>query len=102
MSSTRSGAPWASSSTARFMDGLRTPRPLVDARGSVLGAAPGPLRFELADELHRGSDVLHRRLRQDPVAQVENVAGPRAGALEQLVDAGLQFRQGREQRGRVQ
>src|SRR5205085_6027256 len=54
------------------------------------------------DHLYHGFYVVHRRLRQNAVAQVEDVAGPRAGALKQLMHLGPQLGQRREQRHRIQ
>jgi transposase len=63
--------------------------PHTDRRGSSL-------RLELPHDLHAGFHVLHWRLRQDAVSDVEDVTRPCAGALQQLGDLHLQFRQRRE------
>src|SRR5258708_6541897 len=52
---------------------------------------------ELAHHLDHGFHVLHRRLRQDSVPEVEDVAGARAGALQQIGDVQLELRHRREQ-----
>src|SRR6266540_2884564 len=58
-------------------------RPIRAARAPG-GRASGPpaSRAEFPHHLYDGADVFHRRFRQDAVAQVEDVARPRAGALQ--------------------
>ena len=56
----------------------------------------GRLQLEIAHHLHAGLHVLDGRVRQYPVTHVEDVAGARAGALQQFVDLQLQLGQRRE------
>src|ERR1051325_3346718 len=58
--------------------------------------------MELSHHLHHSFHVIYRRLWQNAVTQIEDVAGPRARALQQFVDAHLELGQRREQRYRIQ
>src|SRR5258708_29620402 len=60
------------------------------------------LEFEFADDFHAGFAVIHRCLRQKAVAGVEYMASPRAGTLEQLMDAHTKLRDGSEQHSGVE
>src|SRR5262249_13865790 len=44
----------------------------------------------MVDRVHQEGDVVDRRLRQDPVAEVEDMAGTAAGLLQHLVDHSIQ------------
>src|ERR1700675_75492 len=46
--------------------------------------------------------MVHRGFGEDAVAQVEDVAGTRSGAAEELVDTDLEFRHGSEEHHRVE
>src|SRR4051812_38644137 len=59
-------------------------------------------RSEFAHHLYYCFHVLHRCLRQDSVAQVEDVARAGSRALEQVGDVEPQFRHRREENGRIQ
>src|SRR2546426_897052 len=64
--------------------------------------ANGKLRPELAHHLHYGLHVIDRRLGQNAVPQVEDVARTSTGALQQLGHAHLQLRKRCEQRRRIE
>lgn len=49
------------------------------------------LRRELLHEFAQVFDVLHRRFRQDPMAQIEDVPGPLGGAPQNIFGARLDF-----------
>ena len=57
----------------------------VEFRGVWTGVWRSPRRVHVVDET---TDVIHRRFGQDAVAEVEDVAGRSAGALEHAVGAG--------------
>src|SRR5260370_25736951 len=59
-------------------------------------------RSELAHHLDHGFHILHRGLRQDTVSEVEDVAGARAGALQQIGDVQLELGQWREEDGGIE
>jgi len=69
----------------------------LEARGPQL-----ILRLELPHHLHHRPHVIHRGFRQNPVAEIEDVAGASTGAFEQFVDFGAQFVQRREEGDRVE
>src|SRR5260370_7731845 len=56
-------------------------------------------RSELAHHLDHGFHILHRGLRQDTASEVEDGAGARAGALQQIGDVQLELGQCREEDG---
>src|SRR5258706_9353273 len=60
------------------------------------------LQLEFTDDVHASLHMIHRSLRQDPMAQIENVSRARAGALQQLMHAHPQFRNRSHQNGRIQ
>src|SRR5260370_28051826 len=61
-----------------------------------------PSRSERAHHLDHGFHILHRGLRQDTVSEVEDVAGARAGALQQIGDGQLELGQWREEDGGIE
>src|SRR5258708_6798462 len=69
---------------ARVLHGLKGALPEASAPQARSRPAQGS-RLEFPHHLHYGFHVLHRRFRQYPVTQVENVARPRSRAFEQLV-----------------
>src|ERR1700691_1900499 len=69
ISSTESAVPWARSKTASAMAGLAV-----------------RVRDIFADKFYDGLDVFDRRSRDDAVTEVENVAGPAGGLVENLMD----------------
>ena len=54
------------------------------------------------DDLYRRLNVLFRRVLQDAVSDVEDVAGATSSAAQDIVDAFFHFRDGSEQRNRIQ
>src|ERR1700730_8544396 len=46
---------------------------------------------EFANEFHHGPDMIHGRFRQDAMAEIEDMAGARPSAFQQLMHAHLQL-----------
>src|SRR5260370_41987521 len=82
--------------------GIRRPRVTLSRNGRTSSRAVGPpnaisrtesitrraassLRH-VVNHVHQGDDVVDRRLGQDAVSEVEDVAGPAAGAIEDRAD----------------
>src|SRR5690242_2592939 len=61
-----------------------------------------PLQFEFAHDFDARLHVFDRSLRKNPVPEVEDVARPRSGALQQLMHAHAQHGKRREQHRRIQ
>jgi len=69
-----------------------------------LAPVPWPLslKFEFADDFDAGLHVIDRSLGQNSVAEVEDVAGTRASALEQFMHAHAQLGERRHQHRWIQ
>src|ERR1035438_383634 len=60
------------------------------------------LELELADEVDHGPHAVHRCLRQNAMAQIEDMARARPGALQNLMNSHFQLGQRREQNRWIQ